>query len=144
MSVRAMPPRRSERLRLRLLRQDASPAQAVAEPTVTSGRVLRRRSSRTSVVQPARQAGMNAVVVPLDYRNNPRTWLQLEAQTGSGQLVSSNREEQSDDVQTLRLLSLFIRIALLESPSLAELTRRNPTQGIRKLFRIIRFLFFRR
>ncbi|EDW17693.1 uncharacterized protein LOC6581489 [Drosophila mojavensis] len=141
-----MPPRRSERLRLQ--REDASPAQPGAEPRAeprsASSRPVRRRSHGTRAAQPARQARMNAVVVPLDQRHDPRTWLQLEAHRNSRALASHSGEVQTDDAQTLRLLSVFIRIALLESPSLAQLTRRNPSQGIRKLFRIIRFLFFRR
>ncbi|XP_023173999.1 uncharacterized protein LOC111601577 [Drosophila hydei] len=137
-----MPPRRSERLRL--LREVASTAEPVTEPRVTARRQrARRRAGRTRARLPARQARTNTATV-LDQREDPRTWLQLEAHSSARSIVNQNGEGQPDDVLTLRLLSLFIRIALLESPSLAQLTRRNPNQGIRKLFRIIRFLFFRR
>lgn len=137
-----MPPRRSERLRLRLLREVTSPDHPGAEPGAANDRRLRRRSDGTRGRLTARQGRTNAVVVRLDQRDDPRTWLQLEAHATSSAFLGSNGE--ADEVLALRLLSLFIRIALLESPTLAQLTRRNPNQGVRKLFRIIRFLFFRR
>lgn len=148
-----MPPRRSERLRK--LREVVTSAGPVVESRGARRPRPRPRRARARVpVSAAAAAGTartNIVAVAvveqrLNEREDARTWLQLEAQSTarSVSISNGNGEGQVDDVLTLRLLSLFIRIALLESPSLAQLTRRNPHQGIRKLFRIIRFLFFRR
>ncbi|XP_064548932.1 uncharacterized protein LOC135435695 [Drosophila montana] len=149
-----MPPRRSERLRK--LREVVTSAGPVVESRGARRPRPRPRRARARVPLSAAAAAAgtartNIVAVAvveqrLNEREDARTWLQLEAQSTarSVSISNGNGEGQVDDVLTLRLLSLFIRIALLESPSLAQLTRRNPHQGIRKLFRIIRFLFFRR
>ncbi|XP_034482564.1 uncharacterized protein LOC117788018 [Drosophila innubila] len=56
---------------------------------------------------------------------------------------NNDEDEDEDDEQTMHLTAFLMYVALIESPSLAQLMRRNPSEGIRKLFRIIRFLFSR-
>jgi len=58
-------------------------------------------------------------------------------------LNNNDEDEDEDDEQTMHFTAFLMYVALIESPSLAQLMRRNPSEGIRKLLRIIRFLFSR-
>jgi len=57
--------------------------------------------------------------------------------------INHNADETDED-RLLRVFEYLVNVALYECPSLEELFRANPEEGIRKFIRIVRYLFFHR
>ncbi|KAM8709254.1 hypothetical protein ACLKA7_016114 [Drosophila subpalustris] len=145
--VTKMPIRRSERLRNLQKPKDAGPA-----PPKKRGpprRLLRGRARTQRQLAQAQEHQRNSTTIRPTVNRDLYTVISsaFNNNNNNNSINNTNNNEagsdDEDDEQSMQLTAFLMYIALTESPSLAELWRRNQAEGIRKLLRIIRFLFSR-
>lgn len=146
-----MPLRRSQRLRKM---REAKKAVAAAPKAPKEGlkrgpplRLLRGRARAQRQLAQEDDTSRNNGTMSRSVINANRG-LYTQPYIGPDINYSSNRnnndgDADEEDEQAMHFTAFLMYVALVESPSLAQLMRRNLPKGIRKLFRIIRFLFSR-